>query len=33
MTHPQNTAEYHFLMSEGYGKAVSRVRLASHETL
>jgi predicted glycoside hydrolase/deacetylase ChbG (UPF0249 family) len=33
MTHPQNTAEYHFLMSEGYGEAVSRVHLASYEAL
>ena len=33
MTHPQNTAEYNFLMSDGYGEAVSRVRLASYEAL
>ena len=33
MTHPQSTAEYNFLMSDGYGEAVSRVRLASYEAL
>jgi predicted glycoside hydrolase/deacetylase ChbG (UPF0249 family) len=33
MTHPQSPAEYNFLMSDGYGAAVSRVRLASYELL
>ena len=33
MTHPQSTAEYHFLMSDGYGEAVSRIRLAGYEAL
>jgi predicted glycoside hydrolase/deacetylase ChbG (UPF0249 family) len=33
MTHPQSMVEYDFLMSDGYGEAVSRIRLASYEAL
>lgn len=33
MVHPDVRAEYDFLVSEGYRKAVSRVQLASYETL
>jgi predicted glycoside hydrolase/deacetylase ChbG (UPF0249 family) len=33
MTHPQNTVEYNFLMSDGYGEAIARVRLANYEAL
>ena len=33
MTHPQSMAEYNFLMSDDYGEAVSRVRLASYAAL
>lgn len=33
MTHPQHTAEYNFLMSDGYGELVSRVHLASYEAV
>lgn len=33
MAHPQRVAEYDFLMGDGYGEAVSQVRLAGYDAL
>jgi predicted glycoside hydrolase/deacetylase ChbG (UPF0249 family) len=33
MTHPRIPTEYEVLMSDGYGRAISHVRLAGHDVL
>ncbi len=33
MAHPELPGEFEFLMSEGYGEAISRVRLAGYDAL